>query len=341
LLAVDLIFMSHPSDDIQVSVFARTDTGLRRAGNEDAFMIADLTTGNLGLGPDMRTHKIGSRGSLMVVSDGMGGAAAGEIASEMAVKIIRESLMQGIANPDVCGRLQKAAEKANEQIWNYARQHLQFKGMGATLTAVLIQQATAFIAQIGDSRAYLVRGNRIKQLTKDQSLVQALIDSGAVAPEQANTIPQNVITQALGTSPTVDVAISSVELSQGDTLIVCSDGLSNKVKDEEMVYLVQHIPDLTLLCRTLVEWANHRGGEDNITVITAKFDGELLHSAAESSITASFQALSQGCTDADYSSLSYEEQAQLQSSSAESNLQPITLVFHPINMNKKPSTDKQ
>jgi PPM family protein phosphatase len=222
--------MSQPSDDIQVSVFARTDTGLRRAGNEDAFMIADLTTGNLGLGPDMTSHKIGARGSLMVVSDGMGGAAAGEIASEMAVKTIRESLMQAAANPDICARLQSATEKANQQIWNFARQNLQFKGMGATLTAVLIQQASAFIAQVGDSRAYLIRGNRIKQLTKDQSLVQALIDSGAVAPDQTDSIPQNVITQALGTSPTVDVAISSVELSQGDTLIVCSDGLSNKIR---------------------------------------------------------------------------------------------------------------
>jgi serine/threonine protein phosphatase PrpC len=332
--------MSQPSDDIQVSVFARTDTGLRRAGNEDAFMIADLTTGNLGLGPDMTTHKIGANGSLMVVSDGMGGAAAGEIASEMTVKIIRESLMQAAASPDICERLQNAAEKVNQQIWNFARQNLQFKGMGATLTAVLIQQATAFIAQVGDSRAYLVRGDRIKQLTKDQSLVQALIDSGAVAPEQANTIPQNVITQALGTSPTVDVAISSVELSQGDTLIVCSDGLSNKIKDEELVYLVRHMTDLTLLCRSLVELANQRGGEDNITVITAKFDGELLHSAAESSITASFKSLNQACADADYSSLSFEEPVASRTSS-ESALQPITLVFHPVKVNKKSPADER
>lgn len=331
--------MSQPSDDIQVSVFARTDTGLRRAGNEDAFMIADLTTGNLGLGPDMTTHKIGASGSLMVVSDGMGGAAAGEIASEMAVKTIRESLMQaGGAIGDVCARLQTATEKANQQIWNYARQNLRFKGMGATLTAVLIQQATAFVAQVGDSRAYLVRGDRIKQLTKDQSLVQALIDSGAVAPDQADSIPQNVITQALGTSPTVDVAISSVELSQGDTLIVCSDGLSNKIKDEELVYLVRHMGDLSLLCRSLVELANQRGGEDNITVITARFDGELLHSAVESSITASFKALNQAPVDADYSSLSFAEPAAPRDSS-ESTLQPITLVFHPVKVNKKTPAD--
>lgn len=340
--------MSNSSNDIQVSVFARTDTGMRRAGNEDAFMIADLTTGKLGLGPDMQTHKIGGRGSLMVVSDGMGGAAAGEIASEMAVKTIRESLMETSANTDVCTRLTKATEKANDQIWDYARQHLQFKGMGATLTAVLIQEACAFIAQVGDSRAYLVREDRIKQLTKDQSLVQALIDSGVVAADKTDAIPQNVITQALGTSPTIDVAISSVELSQGDTLIVCSDGLSNKVKDGEMVYLVRHTPDLTSLCRSLVELANQRGGEDNITVITAKFDGELLHSAAESSITGSFKPLSQACTPVDYSSLSFEEGSELLAASAEtlaessdeSSLEPITLVFHPMPTKKKITDEK-
>ena len=338
--------MSETSNDIQVSVFARTDTGMRRAGNEDAFMIADLTSGNLGLGPEMRTHKIGERGSLMVVSDGMGGAAAGEIASEMAVKTIRESLMEAVAHTEVCTRLKKATEKVNEQIWRYARQNLQLKGMGATLTAVLIQGSTAFIAQVGDSRAYLVRGNKIKQLTKDQSLIQALIDSGVVSADDTSSIPQNVITQALGTSPTVDVEISSVELSQGDTLIVCSDGLSNKVKDEEMVNLVRGTPDLILLCRSLVELANQRGGEDNITVITAKFDGELLHSAADTySITGSFQPLNQACVNVDYSSLSFEEGTELLSSStetsAESSLEPITLVFHPIHIDKKRLPDDQ
>jgi protein phosphatase len=332
--------MSETPNDIQVSVFARTDTGLRRKGNEDAFMIADLTTGNLGLGPDMMTHKIGTRGSLMVVSDGMGGAAAGEIASEMAVKTIRDSLMQSDVTIDVYERLKKATEIANEQIWDFARQNLQYKGMGATLTAVLIQQASAFIAQVGDSRAYLVRGKQIKQLTKDQSLVQALVDSGAVKPDQIDSIPQNVITQALGTSPAVEAAISSVELCQNDTLIVCSDGLSNKVKDEEMAHLVRQTKDLPLLCRSLVEMANQRGGEDNITVITAKFDGELLYSAVESrSITDSFKPLNDAYLHTSYSDLAFEQDPQSISSS-ESSLEPITLVFHPVKLDKKPPSDE-
>jgi serine/threonine protein phosphatase PrpC len=237
----------------------------------------------------------------MIVSDGMGGAAAGEIASEMAVKTVRESLMEVPATLDVCEQLKTATEKANTQIWNYAEQHPQFKGMGATLTAVLIQQATAYIAQIGDSRAYLVRAGSIKQLTKDQSLVQAMIDAGAITAEQADSFPnKNIITQALGTSHALEVAISSIGLVQDDTLIVCSDGLSQKVKAEEMVSLVQQTAELTTLCRSLVALANERGGEDNITVIAAKFAGELLHSAAESSsISRSFKPQDNACDNGD------------------------------------------
>jgi serine/threonine protein phosphatase PrpC len=288
--------MSETPNDIEVSVSARTDTGMVREGNEDAFMIADLTSGNLGLGPDMKTHKIGARGSLMIVSDGMGGGPAGEIASEMAVKTVRESLMEVSTDLDVCEQLKTATEKANTEIWNYAGQNPQCKGMGATLTAVWIQQATAYIAQIGDSRAYLVRSDSIKQLTKDQSLVQAMIDSGAIAADQAASFPQNIITQALGIGEALDVAISSIELVQDDTLIVCSDGLSQKVKAEEMANLVRQTSDLTMLCRSLVALANQRGGEDNITVIAATFAGELLHSAAESlSITRSFKPQEKAC----------------------------------------------
>lgn len=288
--------MTEKPEEIKVSVSARTDTGMVREGNEDAFMIADLTSGNLGLGPDMKTHKIGARGSLMIVSDGMGGAAAGEIASEIAVKTVRETLMTVPADLDVCEQLKTATEQANQQIWNFAERNPQYKGMGATLTAVLIQQATAYIAQIGDSRAYLVRGNDIKQLTKDQSLVQAMIDAGAIAPDQADSFPRNIITQALGTSHALDVAISSIELVQDDTLIVCSDGLSQKVNAEEMVAFVHQNSDLTTLCRSLVALANQRGGEDNITVIAARFAGELLHSAAESSsISRSFKPQENAC----------------------------------------------
>jgi hypothetical protein len=176
--------------------------------------------------------------------------------------------------------------------------------MGATLTAVLVHHNLAYIAQVGDSRAYLVRGGRIKQLTKDQSLIQLLTDSGALQPDQLSAVPHNVIMQALGTAPTVQVAMSVVELSRNDYLLLCSDGLSNKVEPEEMVNVIEGADGITSACRKLVELANERGGEDNITVIVASFDGEGLDSAAECSITGSYRVLSQGCFAGDLSHVS-------------------------------------
>jgi protein phosphatase len=267
---------------------------MQRSGNEDAFLVADLTTGNVGLGPDMSTHPVGARGSLMVVSDGMGGAVAGEIASEMAVTSIRESLMEIPTDLTVSERLKMATEVANEKIWEHAQQNPELSGMGATVTAVLVQETTAYIAQVGDSRAYLVRGEQIKQLTKDQSLAQMLIDSGAITPEQVSSVPQNVIMQALGTQPTVKVALTAVELFRNDCLLICSDGLSNKIQAIEMREMARSSTDLTATCRRLVEIANERGGEDNITVIMARFDGEALQTGTDSSsITGSFKAINQ------------------------------------------------
>ena len=281
--------------DVQVSVFARTDVGMHRSGNEDSFLVADLSAGKIGLGPDVSTHQLGERGSLMIVSDGMGGAAAGEIASEMAVTTMRESLAIMDAKTEISDQLRIAAEVANDRIWNYSQENPELSGMGATLTAVLIQGTTAYIAQVGDSRAYLIRRQQIKQLTKDQSLAQMLVDSGAIKPEQMDSVPQNVIMQAMGTQPAVKVAMSAVQLFRNDCLVICSDGLSNKIPPTEIREMVQSFEDLTEACRSLVDKANERGGEDNITVIVARFDGEALYSASESnSITGSFRALNQG-----------------------------------------------
>ncbi len=281
--------------DVQVSVFARTDVGMHRSGNEDSFLVADLTAGKIGLGPDVSTHRLGERGSLLIVSDGMGGAAAGEIASEMAVTSMRDSLAEVNSSTEISEQLKSAAEIANERIWSHSQDNPELSGMGATLTAVLVQGTTAYIAQVGDSRAYLMRRDQIKQLTKDQSLAQMLVDSGAIKPEQMNSVPQNVIMQAMGTQPAVKVAMTAVELFRNDCLVICSDGLSNKVPPNELREMIQEVEDLTEACRLLIDKANERGGEDNITVIIARFDGEALYSASESSsITGSFRALNQG-----------------------------------------------
>src|SRR5215471_9847989 len=281
--------------DVQVSVFARTDVGMHRSGNEDSFLVADLTAGKIGLGPDVSKHQLGERGSLMIVSDGMGGAAAGEIASEMAVTTMRESIAAMDSTTEISDQLRTAAEMANDRIWNYSQENPELSGMGATLTAVLIQGTTAYIAQVGDSRAYLIRRLQIKQLTKDQSLAQMLVDSGAIKPDQMDSVPQNVIMQAMGTQPNVKVAMSAVQLFRNDCLVICSDGLSNKIPPADLRELIQNTEDLTEACRSLIDKANERGGEDNITVIIARFDGEALYSASESnSITGSFRALNKG-----------------------------------------------
>jgi serine/threonine protein phosphatase PrpC len=290
--------------DVQVSVFARTDVGMHRSGNEDSFLVADLTAGKIGLGPDVSTHQLGERGSLMIVSDGMGGAAAGEIASEMAVTTMRESLAEMTSSTEISEQLKSAAEIANERIWNQSQDNPELSGMGATLTAVLVQGTTAYIAQVGDSRAYLMRRDQIKQLTKDQSLAQMLVDSGAIKPDQMDSVPQNVIMQAMGTQPAVKVAMAAVELLRNDCLVICSDGLSNKIPPNELREMIQEVEDLTEACRLLIDKANERGGEDNITVIIARFDGEALYTASESSsITGSFRALNQGYS-SDYFSAS-------------------------------------
>ncbi len=284
--------MATQANDILVSVFARTDIGRQRRGNEDAFLVADLTSGNVGLGPEMITHSVGERGSLLIVSDGMGGAAAGEIASEIAVQTIRESLLGIPTDLHTIERLRVATELANECICDKSRLNPELAGMGATVTAVLVQGAIAYAAQVGDSRAYVIRGERIKQITKDQSYAQALADSGIFSPEQIAKVPQNVILQALGSQPTVQVGLTSVELLRNDYLIVCSDGLSGKIKSDELCKVVRQAPDLTAACRRLVDTANERGGEDNITVIVASFDGVGLDAADEStSITGSFKSL--------------------------------------------------
>jgi protein phosphatase len=288
--------------DVSISLFADTHVGMRRAANEDSFLIADLTTGENAGGSQLIAHPLGENGYLMVVSDGMGGAAAGEVASDLAVHTLFEELNKPNKTATLSAYLQYASETANEQIWNYAQDNPEFLGMGATLTAVLVKDRTAHIAQVGDSRAYLIRHQKIEQLTRDQSLVQALLDSNMIQPDQAHLIPQNVILQALGTQPAVSVVMTELEICRNDALLICSDGLSNKMAPEEMVEVIQDCEDLQAAGTRLIEIANERGGEDNITVIVAHFTGADLKRTTESKrITGSYNAFEK--------TISYEEAA--------------------------------
>jgi serine/threonine protein phosphatase PrpC len=272
---------------VRVSVFGKTDLGRTRDHNEDTFLVADLSTGNASLQPEVRNHQIGPRGSLFMVADGMGGAAAGELASAMAADVIHRHMATAWAHDGNTAasrfafRMREAVELANAEIYGYAREHPEVRGMGTTVTAAGIFGNDLYLAQIGDSRAYLIRGNEAIQLTKDQSLMQRLVDAGELTEVEAEQSERrNIILQALGPDPRVKVDLTHQPVRRGDTLILCSDGLSGLVRREEFAGLAQQHRDPQALCAALIDLANERGGPDNITVITARFEGEGLPEAA-------------------------------------------------------------
>ncbi|HEY8197128.1 MAG TPA: protein phosphatase 2C domain-containing protein [Gemmatimonadales bacterium] len=271
---------------VRVSVFGKTDLGRTRDHNEDTFLVADLSTGNASLQPEVRRHEIGARGSLFMVADGMGGAAAGELASAMAADLIYRHLAtawatDSDASPDqFAHRLREAVELANRQIYSYAREHPDVRGMGTTVTAAGMFGGDLYLTQIGDSRAYLVRGSEAFQLTKDQSLMQRLVDAGELTADEAEQSERrNIILQALGPDPRIKVDLTHQPIRRGDTLILCSDGLSGVVRKEEFAQMAAEYTDLAELCSVLIDLANARGGPDNITVVAARFDGEGLPEA--------------------------------------------------------------
>lgn len=272
---------------IVVHVFGRTDVGRTREHNEDAFVVADLTTDDASLQPSVRSHTAGERGSLFMVADGMGGAAAGEVASEMATSIVlRELRRDWVSNAEVTGAafaraIVHAAAVANREINTFASHHAEYRGMGTTATIAGLLGDTLYLAQVGDSRAYLVRDGVARQITKDQSLMQKLVEAGEITEEEAeHSERRNIILQALGPESTVKIDLTHQKLRRGDTLVLCSDGLSGQVSRDEIAQVVREEPDLMAVCKRLIDMANSAGGPDNITVIAARFDGAGLESAA-------------------------------------------------------------
>ena len=271
---------------VRVSVFGKTDLGRARDHNEDTFLVADLSTGNASLQPEVRRHEIGARGSLFMVADGMGGAAAGELASAMASDLIYRHMAtawatDSDASPDqFAHRMREAVELANAQIYSYAREHPDVRGMGTTVTAAGMFGGDLYLTQIGDSRAYLIRGTEAFQLTRDQSLMQRLVDAGELTADEAEQSERrNIILQALGPDPRIKVDLTHQPIRRGDTLILCSDGLSGLVRKEEFARMASEHTDLAALCSALIDLANARGGPDNITVVAARFEGEGLPEA--------------------------------------------------------------
>jgi serine/threonine protein phosphatase PrpC len=266
---------------IIVNVFGKTDVGRTREHNEDSFVVADLSTGNATLQPEVRQHVAGPRGSLFMVADGMGGAAAGEIASAMATEVVLEEMqrmwVEGVdRTPSAfAGALKHAAKAANTKINSYAVGHPEFRGMGTTATIAGLLNDTIYVAQIGDSRGYLIRDGVGIQITKDQSLMQKLVEAGELTEEEAeHSERRNIILQALGPEASIKVDLTHQPLRKGDTLVLCSDGLSTQINRDRITQIVSGEKDLTLVCKKLIDAANANGGPDNITVIVVRFEGE-------------------------------------------------------------------
>jgi protein phosphatase len=275
---------------VRFELAARTDLGRTRDHNEDTFLCADLTTDHT----DFLDHGrgvVGPKGALFLVADGMGGAAAGEIASAMAADIIFQQLRetwtrnQGDSAEEFILRIKEAVEVANERIHSYAAEHRDSRGMGTTATVVGVFGGRLHLAQVGDSRAYLIRGGQAAQLTKDQSLMQRLIDAGELTEEQAaQSERRNIILQALGPDAQIRVDVSYQDLARGDYLVLCSDGLSGQVKREEIGSVVEASASVEEACERLISTANERGGPDNITAVVVRFDGDALPEPSEADL---------------------------------------------------------
>lgn len=265
---------------IEVEVSARTDVGRSRDRNEDRFLVADLATRDASLSEAGREFTLGPKGCLLVVADGMGGARGGDVASQMAVDLIYEWLATTWANDpgssaELFGsRVREAVENANSRIHERSNRELDLHGMGSTVTVVGILDGSVLVGQVGDSRAYLIRNGSAVQLTHDQSFVQRLVDTGRLTNEEASRMPnKNIILQALGPSPTLEVVETRHTILRGDVALLCSDGLSGVVEAAEMASVVGEEDDLSTACQRLVDLSNERGGPDNITVVMARMTG--------------------------------------------------------------------
>ncbi len=236
-------------------VAAKTDTGQVRQMNEDCYSVGELPNGMV----------------WAVICDGMGGAAGGNIASQTAVKLIAESIgasyQDQMSSRSIRNLLVAAVDNANMRIFDLSVANESLSGMGTTVVAALVAQRKVYIAHAGDSRAYIFAEGRLMQLTKDHSVVQAMLDSGQITPTEARTHPRkNLITRALGVGENLDVDYCEEEFEPGDILLICTDGLTNAVEPEQIQRTMQQA-GFAACAEALVALANENGGPDNITVV--------------------------------------------------------------------------
>jgi len=250
---------------LQIKTSGITDVGLQREGNEDSFCVED---------------SIG----LYVVADGMGGHLAGEVASKVAVEIINKSCSRWIASsapPDeLFGYSDQSLSRegnyilssirlANRIIYEMGQGYEQYRGMGTTISAVLVTPSLIVAANVGDSRIYIVRDDRIERLSKDHTIVSEQVDMGVMTAEEAAMSPlRHILTRNLGSVENVDADVFELEPFDNDRIILCSDGLTDLVSDEEILEITQKEDDPDTLCKKFVEKARSRGAHDNTTVVS-------------------------------------------------------------------------
>lgn len=241
-----------------MDIHARTEVGLVREQNEDNYLIC----------PERK---------LLVVADGMGGHLAGEVASRLAIQVFDERIRVLDGQLDPKALLRDVTLEANKKILHYAELYSECHGMGTTLTAALVYQDRVFLAHVGDSRAYLIRNDRIDQITIDHSVVEELLRQGIISKAEAFEHPyKNVLTRALGISPEIEVDLIEEPFNYGDYLLLCTDGLTNLLVDQEIYDIVMRFQDTDKSLEQMINLALARGGYDNITVamLRAEYRGE-------------------------------------------------------------------
>ena len=238
-----------------MKTFSKTDIGLVRDVNQDYVYTSETPIGNLP--------------NLLVVADGMGGHRAGEYASRLAVEVVKQELAASTQDgPEAMMR--HAITRANERVLETARQDAKLNGMGTTLVVATVIERTLYFANVGDSRLYLLN-NTIKQLSKDHSLVQEMVRLGGINEEQAKCHPdKNIITRAIGAKEDINIDFFEYRLKKGDIILMCTDGLSNMVEDEEILHTIKSSRDVVEAVEQLIERAKTNGGNDNIGIIVAE-----------------------------------------------------------------------
>jgi len=232
---------------------AKTDVGRKRLVNQDRVFRTD--------------NSVGILPNLYLVADGMGGANAGDYASRVCVELLTESVRASSVMTPV-GVMQEAITKANAGVYKRSCEEAGMEGMGTTLVAATVIDGIMYVANIGDSRLYLIKHGAIRQVTEDHSLVEEMVINGEISREQARTHKnKNIITRALGTASQVTPDFFEVTLREGDIVLMCTDGLTNMLEDEEILHIVNGQPDLDLALQQLIDEANRQGGRDNIGVV--------------------------------------------------------------------------